>query len=78
VTTQSGCAWTSSTGAVWITLSASGTGSGTGTYTIPANTGSTTRSATIYVSGVAISVIQNPTTTTNPAMSSPNNLRIIK
>jgi hypothetical protein len=76
VSTQPGCDWTSSVTQPWVTLSATGTGTGQGTYTVPANTGTVTRSATIHVAGVSISLTQNapaPQTT-----GAPSNLRIIK
>ena len=70
VTTQAGCAWTTSTAASWITLTPAGTGSGTVSYTVTANPGTLTCSATISVSGVEITVIQGQPTT-------PTGLRIV-
>jgi len=82
VTTQSGCAWMSSTNAAWITLTATGTGSGTGSFTLPANPGTLSRSGSISVAGVQITVIQAGSTSPAPspdksAPKAPANLRII-
>jgi all-beta uncharacterized protein len=78
VTTQAGCAWTSSTNVGWVTLTtASGTGSGTGTYTVPANPGTLSRSATISVAGVQIRLLQSAGTSVTGAPDSPTNLRVI-
>ena len=59
VTTQSGCTWTASSSASWLTITggASGTGSGTVTYASAANTGAA-RSATITAGGKAVTVNQ--------------------
>jgi hypothetical protein len=73
VTTLSTCAWTSTSGTSWISLTGSRTGSGTASYTIGANTGSATRTATVTVAGVPVrfdqAIVTNPT--------APTNLRII-
>jgi hypothetical protein len=80
VTTAAGCAWTISTSASWVTLSGgSGTGSGSASYTFPANLGTFSRSAILSVSGVQVTILQNPTTNLTTNMPpGPNNLRIIK
>ena len=59
VTTQSGCAWTASSNASWLTISgaASGTGSATITYATAANSGAA-RSATLTIGGRALTVNQ--------------------
>jgi hypothetical protein len=80
VTTQAGCAWTSSTNVAWVTLTtSSGTGSGTGAYTVPVNMGTLSRSAMISVAGVQISLLQSAPTslTAEPAPPAPSNLRVI-
>src|SRR6185436_3971995 len=78
VTTQAGCAWTSSATVAWVTLTTgSGTGSGTGTYTVPANPGTLSRSATISVAGVQISLLQSAGTSLTQAPEGPTNLRLI-
>ena len=53
ITTQSGCAWTATATASWITFTAgqSGTGSGAVSYAVSANAGSTNRLGTISVAG---------------------------
>ncbi len=62
VTTLSTCAWTSSSGTSWISLTGAGTGSGTASYTIGANTGTASRTATVTVAGVAVRFDQNALT----------------
>lgn len=74
VTTQAGCAWSATEGASWITLTGSGPGSGSTAFTIAANTGTTSRTATLTVAGLAVSVTQAPPT----IPSAPDNLRIIR
>lgn len=74
VTTLSTCAWASSaSGASWISLTGARTGSGTASYTIGANTGTATRSATVTVAGVSVRFDQSAMTPPVP----PANLRII-
>jgi len=74
VTTQAGCAWSATEGASWITLTGSGPGSGSTAFTIAANTGTTSRTATLTVAGLTVSVTQAP-----PAIpGAPENLRIIR
>jgi len=58
VTTQAGCSWSASSTIGWITLSGSGSGNGSATYTIAANTTATARSATVFIGGQAVSVMQ--------------------
>jgi hypothetical protein len=74
VTTVSGCAWLASTPVNWITLTGSGPGTGATAYTIAANTGTLTRSATLIVAGLTVVVTQAPVTL--PA--SPVNVRVIR
>jgi C1A family cysteine protease len=58
VTAGSGCAWTATSNATWITISAgSGTGPGTVSYTVAANT-QATRTGTITVQGHAYAFTQ--------------------
>lgn len=59
VTAQSGCAWTGTTSAPWITIT-SGTGSGSGSfgYQVTANTAPTPRSGTIAVGGQVVTISQ--------------------
>ncbi len=60
VTTQSGCAWTASSAASWmsITSGSSGTGNGTVNYAVAANTGTSSRSAASTVAGFSFTVTQ--------------------
>jgi len=60
VTTQSGCAWTASSAASWmsITSGASGTGSGTVDYSVAADTATSSRTAASTVAGLAFTVTQ--------------------
>jgi Putative binding domain, N-terminal len=74
VTTLSTCAWTSSSGTSWISLTGSGPGSGNATYTIGANTGTTLRTALVTVAGVSVRFNQDILT----APLAPTNLRVIK
>jgi hypothetical protein len=61
VTTQSGCAWTASTPAPWITLTtASGSGTGDVAYSVQANDTAAARSSTITVGGQTYGVSQAP------------------
>ena len=57
VTTPSGCPWTATTGANWITITSgsSGTGSGTVRYTVEANTGGA-RTGTLTIAGSPFTV----------------------
>ena len=74
VTTVSTCAWTSTSGTSWISLTGSGPGSGTAAYTVSANTGTISRSATVTVAGVSVRFDQFILTAPTP----PSNLRIVK
>ncbi|MBK7079804.1 MAG: hypothetical protein IPH55_03335 [Betaproteobacteria bacterium] len=64
VTSGSGCSWTATSGAGWLTVGsgASGTGNGTVGYTVSANDG-TARTATLIVGGNAVTVTQDAPTT---------------
>jgi len=74
VTTLSTCAWTTTSGATWISLTGSGPGSGTATYTVGVNPGMTSRSATVTVAGVSVRFDQAILT----APTAPTNLRIVR
>ena len=65
VTTQSGCSWTASSGASWITFTSgtSGTGSGTVAYTVASNTGAL-RTATSTIAGRTLTFTQSAAATT--------------
>jgi hypothetical protein len=73
VTTQSGCAWTASGGAGWITITsgASGTGSGTVAYTAAANTTGSSRTADMTVAGQTVVVTEAAQSHTITANASP-------
>ena len=62
VSTRSGCSWTATSNATWISISsgASGTGNGTVAYSVGANPGAA-RTGTITVAGQAYTVTQNGT-----------------
>jgi hypothetical protein len=63
VTTQSGCAWTATSGANWITFTpASGNGSGTVSYSAAANTGTSSRTAASTVAGLSFAVTEAAST----------------
>lgn len=59
VTTQSGCAWSSSNNGIsWITASSSGTGNGTALYSVALNPDPTPRSGTITIAGQNFAITQ--------------------
>jgi hypothetical protein len=60
VTAGSGCAWTASSNASWLTVQAPGTGSGSGaaSFSVAANTTTSTRSATLTAGGQVFTVTQ--------------------
>ena len=66
VTTQTGCSWTASSPATWIqiTSGASGTGNGTVAYTVSANTGTSSRTASASIAGQIFSISQAGAQTT--------------
>jgi hypothetical protein len=74
VTTLSTCAWTSTSGTSWITLTGSSTGSGSASYTIGANTGTASRTANVTVAGVSVRLNQGAVT---PPVA-PSNLRFVR
>jgi len=75
VTTTSGCAWTTSDTASWLTIAsgASGTGTGMVSYRATANTSASTRSAALTVAGQTITLTQ-PGAGVPPA---PENVHIV-
>ncbi len=60
VTTQSGCAWTASSGASWVSITSgsSGTGSGTVMYSVTANTTASSRTEASSIAGLSFTVFQ--------------------
>ena len=61
VAAGSGCSWTASSGASWISIAngASGTGDGSVGFTVAANSSSLSRTGTLTIAGQAFSVTQN-------------------
>jgi hypothetical protein len=60
VTTQTGCVWTASSGAAWVTLTTapSTSGSGKAIFAVPVNNTGAPRSTTVLVAGSSITVSQ--------------------
>jgi hypothetical protein len=60
VTSGSGCAWTATENAGWLTITngASGTGSGSVRYSATANTSTSPRTATLMIAGIAVTISQ--------------------
>lgn len=60
VTTAGGCAWTATSNAAWIriTANAEGTGPASVTYTIPPNSATASRSGTLTVAGRTVTITQ--------------------
>jgi hypothetical protein len=65
VTTQAGCAWTASSGASWMTITAGSSGVGNGTiyYSVSANTNPNPQSASSTFAGKVFTVTQSAATT---------------
>jgi hypothetical protein len=64
VTAQSGCTWTATSNASWLTITSGGSGSGNGTvnYSGTANPNVTSRTGTLTVGGQTFTVTQAPAT----------------
>jgi len=62
VTSASGCAWTATSNASWLTISSGSPGSGEGTvnYSVTANSGTSARTGTLTVAGQTFTVTQVP------------------
>ena len=60
VTSQTGCSWTASSGASWITVTSGASGSGNGQvgYGVTANSGTSSRTGAITIGGQAFNVTQ--------------------
>ena len=60
VTAGTGCSWTATSNAGWITITSGSSGSGNGTvnYSVSANTSSNARTGTLTIAGRAFSVMQ--------------------
>ena len=59
VITSSGCPWSATSNAAWLTTSSAGTGNGSVSYTVAANTSTSGRSGTITVTGQGFTVTQS-------------------
>jgi len=71
VTTTSGCAWSTTSNASWITSSSSGSGSGTVSYSVAANSGAA-RTGTLTIAGQSFTVSQQaPVTSSTNLLSNP-------
>jgi hypothetical protein len=66
VSTQDGCAWTSTGGAAWVTITSASpqTGNGAVSYTVAPNTAPLLRTATLTIAGKPYRVTQAPCTFT--------------
>src|SRR5206468_2570573 len=62
VTATTGCGWTTSSNASWLVIISGSADSGSGTvqYSVAANTGLTSRTASLTVAGQTFTVIQTP------------------
>ncbi|MCI0487450.1 MAG: BACON domain-containing protein, partial [Blastocatellia bacterium] len=62
VSTQSGCAWTATSNALWISITsgASGSGSGSVNYSVASNPNPSPRTGTMTVAGQTFTVTQDP------------------
>lgn len=74
ISTVSGCPWTASSGANWITFSGATSGSGNGSvnYTVQANSATSSRSSSLTIAGVTVTVTQAgaPAATLSPTSAS--------
>jgi hypothetical protein len=73
ITAGSGCAWTATSSATFVTISAgaSGSGSGTATFTVATNTGAA-RTATLSIAGTTFTISQSGATAGTPgSLSAP-------
>jgi hypothetical protein len=73
VTAGTGCAWTATSGATWLTITSGSSGSGNGSvsFTASANTTGTLRSTTLTIAGRTVVVQQAA-----PGPSAPSNFRM--
>jgi hypothetical protein len=73
VTAGSGCSWSATESASWLTLgTSSGSGNGTATYTVAANTSTSSRTVTLTIAGQAHTVTQSGAAATAPAPAPTN------
>jgi hypothetical protein len=64
VTAPTGCAWTASSNASWITVTAGSSGNGTVNYSVAANTATASRTGTLTIAGQTFTVTQAGVTCT--------------
>jgi hypothetical protein len=76
VTTTTGCAWTATSTSAWITVSSGQSGSATGSVTVQVagNSGTSGRTGSVTIAGIAIGVTQQGLSGPAP----PGNLRIVR
>jgi hypothetical protein len=76
VTSPAGCAWTASEQSSWFSISTggSGTGNGTVTFSVGANTGTQSRTASATIAGRTVSLFQS----SGAAPGAPTGMRVIK
>jgi pseudomonalisin len=74
VTTSNGCAWTASSAVNWINITsgASQTGNGTLYYSVLANSSTGSRSASILIAGLSLSVTQSGASSSVPPLNPPS------
>ena len=69
MTTQSGCPWTATSNASWITITSGSSGSGPVSYSVLTNTSTSQRTGTMTIAGQAFTVTQSGTVTTSLSIS---------
>jgi hypothetical protein len=71
ITAGSGCAWTATSSATFVTISAGASGSGTASFTVAVNTGGA-RSATLTIAGTTFTISQSAASAGTPgSLSAP-------
>ena len=72
ISTTSGCPWTATSNATWLSLTSGGSGSGNSTvnYSVAANTTTSSRNGTLTIAGKTVTVTQGP------ALNTPSGVRI--
>ncbi len=74
VTASSGCNWTATSNASWITITSGSNGGGNGTvnYSVAANSGTTSRSGTLTIAGQTFTVTQGGQVSSGITVLTPN------
>jgi hypothetical protein len=72
VSTTSGCPWSATSNATWLSITSSGSGSGNATvnYSVAANTTTSSRNGTLTIAGQTVTVTQGP------GLNTPSGIRI--